>query len=158
MVKIDREGLQGASFGAMDALIMLMGMLIGFGLSYPQKNVVILAIVMTAIADAFANSTAFHVSEETEKFHKRREIWKATIFCFFATIGTFLIPLIPILFLEIKQGIFVSSAIVIVLLLCLGFFVGKFSGRDWKKLSVEYLIMGVIAAVVCYGVGQFLVI
>lgn len=158
MVKINKEGLQGASFGVMEALIMVTGMLIGFGLSYPQKNVVILAIVMTAIADAFANSAAFHVSEETEKFHKRREILKSTVFCFIATIGTFLIPLIPILFLEIKQGIFVSSAIVIVSLIGIGFFVGKFSGKNWKKLSIEYLIMGIVAAIVCFGVGQFLVI
>lgn len=137
---------------------MVTAMLIGFGLSYPNKGVILLAIVITAIADGFANSTAFHVSEETERFHSKKEVYKSTLYCFVSTIISFIIPIIPIIFLPLNLGIIIGVIIAFIMMILLGYFVAKIARRNWKKLSLEYLIMGIVAAIACYFVGQLIIL
>ena len=110
-MRFKKEGLQGATFGIMEGLVMVMGMLFGLGFSGVEKSVIILVILLTAFADGVANTSAFYVSEETETFHKRGEILKAALFTFVGTIIAFSIPLIPIILLPIFEAIIFGTIV-----------------------------------------------
>lgn len=148
------QGLQGASFGLMDGIIMIMGMLLGFGLSYPRRSMILLSIAMVGVSDGLANAAAFHVSEETEPYHQKREIHKAAALCFFATIFAFVLPSLPMLWLPIGNAIIVGELIAIILLIGVGIFVSEISHANMPRLVVEYAIMGILAAAACYGLGE----
>jgi hypothetical protein len=44
------------------------------------------------------------------------------------------------------------------MLILLGQFVGRVAKRHTTKLSIKYLIIGMVAAIVCYGAGQFIML
>ncbi|MGQ9468300.1 MAG: hypothetical protein ACUVTD_00475 [Nitrososphaerales archaeon] len=72
MDKSVTEGFQGISFGIMDELITTVGVLTGLGITTDQP-ITILGIVLTGLANSFANAAGIHVSQETEIHHGRRE-------------------------------------------------------------------------------------
>ncbi len=151
-----KEGLQGATFGIMEGLVMVMGMLFGLGFSGVEKSVIILVIILTAFADGVANTSAFYVSEETETFHTKREITKSALFTFIGTVIAFSIPMIPIMLLPLFEAIIAGTVVAAIMLVFLGYFVGKIANRNWKILSVKYLIIGMVATIITYLAGQFI--
>lgn len=155
IVDMNKEGLQGASFGLMEGTIMIMGMLIGFGFAYPRRSMILLSIAMVGIADGLANATAFHVSEETEIFHRVKEIHKATLFCFLATILAFFLPSIPMIFMQRMPAMIFGEIIAVCMLIGVGIFVAEVTKKDVSRLIVEYTIMGVLAAAASYALGAF---
>ena len=149
-----KEGLQGATFGIMEGLVMVMGILFGLGFSGVEKSAIVLLILLTAFADGVANTSAFYVSEETETFHSRKEILKSAFFTFIGTTIAFSIPIIPIILLPLFEAIIAGTVVASIMLIFLGYFVGKVANRNWKKLSIKYLVVGLIAAAVTYVAGQ----
>jgi len=149
-----REGFQGVSFGIMDAVITVLGVMIG--LSVTNNRFVLLIGVLTAgVADAFANAAGMHVAQETEIHHGKGEVFKSTIYCFFATLITVLILSLPIVLLPLKYSIYVSIGIGLSLLVGLGYFVSKIN-KKFKpyKLAAEYLIIGISVGIICYIIGS----
>ena len=62
------------------------------GLSATNNRLILLVGIITCgLADALGNAAGFHVSEETEEYHTRREVWKSTILCFLSTMIVFVI-------------------------------------------------------------------
>lgn len=149
-------GLGSLSFGIMEGLIMITGMLIGFGTSYPEKKIILLAVLTAAIADAFANSVAFHVSEETRRETTHRYALKAAGLCFVATFFATVIPVVPVLFLPVGTAVIVGGAIALVFMAILSNFVAKVSGRKPLPAIVEYVSYGAAAAVLCYLAGHLI--
>lgn len=148
-----REGFQGISFGVMDAVVTVLGVMIG--LSVTDNKVILLIGILTAgVADSFANAAGMHVAQETETHHGKREVFKSTIYCFFATLITVLILSLPIVLLPLGYSIYVSIGVGLSLLVGLGYFVSKIN-KKFKpyKLAAEYLIIGVSVGIVCYIIG-----
>jgi len=150
MKKKHKEGLQGATFGMMEGVVMVIAMLFGFVAAGLEREVMIIAIILTAFADGVANTSAFYVSEETETFHTRREILKSAFWTFVGTVVAFTLPVIPLLFLPVGQAVIGAVAIAILMFLFLGQFVGRIANRDPMILSVKYLVIGIVAALVAY--------
>jgi hypothetical protein len=157
MKKRDKEGMPGATFGVMEAVVMMLGVMTGLSAT-GNRFIVAIGLITAGLADAFANSVAFHVSQETETGRSQREVWRATFFTFIGTMVTVLIIIWPIIALPIKHAVIVSWAIGIVLLLLIGYFVSRITkNRSPYKLMIEYLAFGIIASVICYLLGRAVV-
>ena len=157
MTEKNKEGLQGATFGVMEATIMMLAVMMGLSAT-GNRFVVAIGLLTAGLADAVANAAAFHVSEETETVHTRREIWKSTIYTFLATLVTVAVLIWPVLLMEIKQAVITSWVIGVIILLCIGYSVSRLTKRAKPiKLMAEYLAFGILAAALCYGLGVLVV-
>ena len=150
---MEREGAQGISFGVMDAVVTVLGVMIGLSVAN-NKFVVLLGILTAGVADSFANAAGMHVCQETELIHTQKEVFKSTVYCFFATFITVLILSSPVLLLPLVYSVYVSVTIGLILLVGLGYFVSSINNRfKPHKLALEYLIIGVSVSIICYAIG-----
>lgn len=157
MTKRDKEGLQGATFGIMEATVMMLGVMTGLSVT-GNRFIVAIGLLTAGLADAVANSVAFHVSEETETIHTQREIWKSTFFTFLGTTLTVALIIWPIFLFPIKSAVTISWIIGIIILMGVGYFVSRITKREKAhRLMIEYVAFGVIAAGLCYGLGVLVV-
>jgi len=147
------NGVQGFTFGIMEGMVMVLGVLIGLSAASQPKTVLIIGTFLAGFSDALANAVGIHVSQETEA-RPRREVWKATIYCFLATIGATLIIVIPLAVLPTTLAIPVTWVIGVVSLAALGWYVSRFSRIPKSTLAFEYMSMGIVVSVVCFIVGQ----
>jgi len=148
-----REGFQGISFGVMDAVVTVLGVMIGLSVTN-NKLVLLIGILTAGVADSFANAAGMHVSQETEIHHGGREVFKSTIYCFFATLITVLVLSIPVLLLPLAYSVYISVGIGLMLLVGLGYFVSKINNKFKPyKLAAEYLLIGVSVSIICYFIG-----
>jgi VIT1/CCC1 family predicted Fe2+/Mn2+ transporter len=145
-------GYQGIAFGIMDGVITALGILMGLS-AFQNKLILFIGIIVTGIADAFANAAGMHVSEEMEKLHERYEVWKTTFYTFFSTVLVFMILGIPILFIQFSQAIFVSWFIGMFLLVWLGYFVS--GGKDKLKIIFEYVVAGIVISLISFLIGSY---
>jgi hypothetical protein len=151
------HGLQGMTFGMMDAIINVVGIIIGLSVM-GNKLAVFVAILVAGIANSLGNAAGFHVSEETEGIHTRKEVWKSTVLTFLGTFSVTILLLFPLLFLNLAGAVFSSVSIGIILLLILGFIVSRcldYDKRKMLKLMTEYLLMGIVVIIVAYYLGVF---
>ena len=81
---------------------------------------------------------------------------KSAGFTFVGTVIAFLLPVIPLVFLPVGEAVVASMAIAAILLLLLGQFVGAVAKRNRMMLSVKYLVIGIIAALVAYAAAYFI--
>lgn len=151
------HGLQGMTFGMMDAIINVVGIIIGLSVM-GNKLAVFIAILVAGIANSLGNAAGFHVSEETEGIHTRKEVWTSTILTFLGTFLVTIVLLVPLLFLDLVGAVFTSVSIGIFLLLLLGFIVSRclnYNRREMLKLMLEYLVMGIVVIIIAYYLGIF---
>jgi VIT1/CCC1 family predicted Fe2+/Mn2+ transporter len=152
-----KHGLQGMTFGMMDAIINVLGIMIGLSVM-GNRAAVFIAILIAGIANSLGNAAGFHVSEETEGIHTRKEVWLSTIMTFLGTFIATLILIIPILVFDLVAAVVTSVIIGVIMLLLLGFIVSKCSGYDKKKMAkimLEYLAMGIVVIIIAYYLGLF---
>lgn len=151
----ETNGMQGLAFGIMEGTILLMGLMLGLSVT-KSRTVTLIALLVTALADSFANSAGFHVSQEAEAHHKKREVWASTIFCFIGTFSVMSLLAAPIMFFKsYSNAIAISSAIAIVILGSLGVFVARHRHESALATALEYISIGVFVAVVCFFLGEF---
>ena len=73
-----------------------------------------------------------------------------------STIVGSLIPLIPFFIFSIKGAIVFSLVLSALVLFCVGALKAKLSIGNWKRSGFELMIIGIVAALVGYGVGFLL--
>ncbi len=84
--------------------------------------------------------------------HDKRPLAAALIVGVSALLGSF-IPLAPFLFLSIGTGIYVSIVISALTLFLVGAIKAKMTIGGWGKSGVEMAFIGIVSALVGYGVG-----
>lgn len=152
-----KDGVQGLTFGIMDGVITCLGVIMGLSAA-GSKFFLLLAVLSVGLADAMADAAAFHVGQETEKYHKKKEVRKATVFTFVGVFGGFLILGIPVMFFELGQAILVSGVMGMAILFLLGYWVATLNPDHHKgRLMWEYVAMGLFVAIVSYLVGRLAV-
>ena len=157
MNKSIKEGIQGSTFGVMEASIMMLGVLLGLAVT-GDRFIISLGLLTAGIADAFANAASFYVSEESEMIHTKKQIWKATTHCFIGTFLTVIAIAIPILLItNLVYAIIASFAVGLVIL----FFLGKYMAEKLKtktpaKTTVKYVLIGIFTAVICFIFARLL--
>ena len=154
--KKEMHGLQGMTFGAMDAIINVIGIVIGLGV-IGNKVAVVIGLLVAGIANSLGNSAGFHVSEETEGIHTRKEVWQSTLMAFVGTFATTFILLIPLLLFELSTAILICAGLGVVCIILLATIIGNISGftkRQTCKLMCEYVALAALVIVIAYFVGN----
>ncbi len=148
------EGLQGAAFGVTEAVIMMMGVMYALIVT-GDRQIVILGILASGVADALANSAAFHISEEAEAMHSHLEVWKSTLMCFFGTAVPVALFIIPLLVFPISLAMIIDGVFGLLLLALTGVYVGaKCKTKRGYWHIAEYTLMGIAVPLVCYIIGR----
>ncbi|MBW2987732.1 hypothetical protein KY336_04230, partial [Candidatus Woesearchaeota archaeon] len=153
-VKKHNEGLQGLTYGAMSSVIVVSAIIAGLSV-IENRLLLFLGVIITGVGDALADAAGFHVSEETELFHKQREVWKSTFFVFISKIVVVAILLAPILFLELHIATVISLIVALILIILISVMVCRVNKKFvcWK-LSLEYIFFAVVIVLISYGLGR----
>jgi len=146
---------QGAVFGFMEGIVMLMGVLIGLATT-GERRIAIIGVLVAGVADAFANTAGFFASEESEGIHTKREVTLASLYCLIATIVATIIIIIPLILLEMKTAIYISFIIAIITLTLIGIYISKQTKEKTWKAITKYLIIGVITAIATHYIGTLI--
>jgi VIT1/CCC1 family predicted Fe2+/Mn2+ transporter len=149
-------GVQGMTLGAMDAIINVIGIVVGLGV-IGNRTAVFIGILVAGIANSFGNAWGFHISEETENIHTRREVWMSTVMSFAGTLLSTVVLLLPVLLLPLTQAIFVTVIVGIGLIILIGLLVSRLKGLgkgDCCRLIVKYVSISILVIVIAYYLGQ----
>ena len=157
MVSERVHGIQGMTFGAMDAIVMVIGIVEGLGV-IGDRTTVFVGILIAGIANSFGNAWGFHISEETENIHTRREVWTSTILSFSGTFFSTLILLAPILLFPLSLAMWISVGTGVLMITLIGLFVGRIQGLGRSgciKMVLEYVSISLLVIAIAYYLGQF---
>jgi len=169
------EVFQGAAFGMMDGVILIVGLLIGVSEATANSKMVIVSGLVGGIANAFGNSIGFYTSESAERgeqirFHKERgqkledgyvhsheEVLASSALSFFATILALIFPIAPFFFIaDIGTAMIACVAISGIMLFALGAYIAKLNEECWWKSGLKYALLGFAGAAIAYFIGDFL--
>lgn len=146
----------GISFGLTSSVITTLGLMVGLHSGTHSGLVVMGAILIIAIADAFSDALGIHCSEESENKHTTKEIWESTIATFlskFVFTATFIVPL---LLFQLSIAIVVSVLYGLFLLGIFSFYIAKEQrAKPWKAV-LEHLIIAVMVIFVTHYVGDWI--
>ncbi len=148
----------GLSFGLTSAVITTLGLVVGLNASTSSQAIVLGAILIIAIADAFSDALGIHMSEESEGVHTPREVWTSTLSTFiskFVFALTFAFPFLLVPSLIDMQGAIIADVAWGFLLLAV------FSYRMAKRLNdnaahvvAEHLGVAILVIALTQAVGS----
>jgi vacuolar iron transporter family protein len=144
----------GLGFGLTSGTITTLGLMIGLYATTGSKLVLIGGILSIAIADALSDALGIHVSQETKKKSKKKDVWEATIATFASKFLFALTFLIPILLFELQTAIIISICWGIALIIASTIYLNK--KKDWKKQIIEHLGLAIAVILITFYVGQWI--
>lgn len=151
------DGVQGLTFGVMDGVITCLGVIMGLSAA-DNRFFLILGVLAVGFADALADAAAFHVGQETEKHHKKKEIRKSTVLTFIGVFSGFLILSVPILAFDLAVGVIGALIFGVILLGGLGRLVACINPKhSANRLMLEYISMGLAVSALTFIVGRLIV-
>ncbi len=155
--KDELNGFQGMTFGTIDAIINVLGIVIGLSV-IDNRLAVIIGLIASGIANSFGNAVGFHVSEEAEGIHTQKEVWKATFMSGFSTFAVTLILLVPLLLFAVKDAILITSSLGILFIIILSVLIGKAEKQkpaEIAKIAAEYVGICMAVVILSYYIGSF---
>jgi len=144
----------GLNFGITSAIITTLGLFIGLVSATNNKLIAISGILTIAIADAFSDALGIHLSEESDKKNKQKDIWQATITTFFTKLIIALTFLIPILLFSLQTAIIICIIYGLTLLSIFSYKIAKSRNDKPSKTIIEHLIIAIIVIALTKIIGQ----
>ena len=161
----DGVNLKDIILGGQDGLVNVLGVILGVAAATSDSRIVIIAGLSATFAESISMAAVAYTSSKAARDYykslkKYSEEYKnplkdAFIVGFAAIIGS-IIPLLPFFFLTINQGIITSFILSIIALFFVGAYQGKITNKSWKKSGLELALIGILAAVVSYFIGDLL--
>ena len=145
----------GFSFGLTSGIITTLGLMVGLSAGTHSKLVVIGGILTIAIADAFSDALAIHISEESENKHTHKEIWVATAATFLAKFVFALTFLVPVLFFELSIAIVISIIWGLSALSVFSYRMAREQRKHPLKVVGEHLGIAIVVIIATYYVGTW---
>lgn len=142
----------GFSFGLTSAIITTLGLMVGLQAGTQSQLAVVGGILTIAVADAFSDALGIHISEESEKENKPRQVWEATLATFLAKFFFALTFIIPVLLLSLNLAVFLS---VFWGFMCLGVF-SYFLAKKGKTKPGKVIFEHLLIAILVIGITRFL--
>lgn len=152
------EYLQSAMFGFNDALVSTTGVIVGVSTGTNNKQVVILAGMVTILVEALSMGAGQYLSAKSAAQLKASKNFHVPIvsgivmFCSYFLAG--LVPLLPIIVFPISYSRQVTIAAALIALFILGYAKGKFVHVSPLKSAIEIFIIGGLATIVGIVVGN----
>jgi VIT1/CCC1 family predicted Fe2+/Mn2+ transporter len=146
---------KGFSFGLTSGIITTLGLMVGLYSSTGSKLVIIGGILVIAIADALSDALGMHMSEESEKGSKSKEIWQSTLSTFIFKFIFALSFVVPILLFNLFTAIIISIVWGILLLTLFSYNLAKQRKKDPLGAILEHILIAIVVIVVTYFVGNW---
>ena len=157
---VKKEYLQSAMFGFNDALVSTTGVIVGISTGTNNKQVVILAGVVTILVEALSMGSGQYLSSKSahqlDKAAKSQVPLISGIIMFCAYFLAGLVPLLPILLFPMEYSRDVAIVASLIGLVVLGYAKGKIVDVSPWKSALEILIIGGMATAIGIVVGNIL--
>lgn len=147
---------KGLSFGITSGVITTLGMVVGVNASTSSRLAVIAAIISIAIADAFSDAVAMHVSEESEGVHTRKDVWEATMATFLTKFAFAMTFVIPIWFLALDLAVLVDIIWGLLIMTVFNIFLARSQEERVLRVVFEHLTIAIVVVLITYTAGSFL--
>ncbi|HLC58288.1 MAG TPA: VIT1/CCC1 transporter family protein [Candidatus Nanoarchaeia archaeon] len=164
--------------GGQDGLVNVLGLVLGVASATLNTNIVLISGIVATVAESVSMAAVAYTSSRAQKdyykslirddkkdknkvkhrlFLKESEepLKSAGVVGLSTVIGS-IIPLLPFFFFKVKNGIIISLIFSAIILFIVGVVKGKLTTGNWKRSGFELMIIGIIAALVGYGVGLLL--
>lgn len=162
MNKTYKEYLQSALFGFNDALVSTTGVIVGVSTGTSNKEVVVLAGVVTILVEAISMGTGQYLSSKSiHQLDKTKQIRVpiiSGIIMFVAYFLAGLVPLLPIIIFPISMSRNVAIIAALTGLFILGYAKGKIVKVSPIKSAAEIVIIGGIATAIGIVAGNLFAI
>lgn len=160
-MKIHEDYLRSTVFGFQDALVSTTGVIVGVAAGTQDKQIVLLAGIVTIMVEALSMGVGQYMSEKTvhqmDKTGKHTDsllIGGLTMYVSYFLGG--LIPLAPILLFRLPEASILSIVFALIGLFILGIVRAKIVKESPLKSAAEVLILGGAATGIGLLVGIFL--
>lgn len=159
--EIHEDYLRSVIFGFQDALVSTTGVIVGVAAGAGDRNVVILAGVVTIIVEALSMGVGQYMSEKS--VHQMDKTGRHTDNLFIVGILMFLsyflgglIPLAPVILMPLPLASTFTILFALTGLLVLGFVKAKLVKVDPFKSALEMFLLGGATTAIGLIVGNFL--
>lgn len=146
----DQLKLRDIILGGQDGLVNVLGVTLGIAAASGDTRLVLAGGLAATFAESFSMAAVAYTSSLTYE----RALLSSAIVGVSAVLGSF-IPLLPFFFLPVPQGIAVSLVISTLALFLLGVYKAKFFQKSFWKSGLEIAAIGIVSALIGYGVGTF---
>tara|TARA_B100001105_G_scaffold254255_1_gene249623 strand:+ start:434 stop:931 length:498 start_codon:yes stop_codon:yes gene_type:complete len=157
-----KEYLQSAMFGFNDALVSTTGVIVGIAAGTGDKDIVILAGVVTILVEALSMGSGQYLSLRSARQLDKKESFKmpaiSGIIMFISYFLAGLVPLLSVLIFPIEYSAYVAIAASLTCLLVLGYAKGKVVGASPLRSALEVFVIGGIATAIGLIAGNLLTV
>lgn len=147
---------KGLGFGLTSGIITTLGLIIGLYSGTHSKLVVLGGILTIAIADSFSDALGMHISQESERKHKQKQIWESTYATFLSKLIFALTFIIPILLFPLKTAVIFSIVWGLFLITVFSTYIAKLRKMRPMKAIKEHLLITALVIVTTYYIGVFI--
>lgn len=149
---IQKEYLQSAMFGFNDALVSTTGVIVGVSTGTNNKQVVVLAGIVTILVEALSMGSGQYLSSKSahqlEKSYALKVPILTGVVMFVSYFLAGLVPLLPIFLLPMEYSRNVAIVAALIGLFILGYLKGKVVKVSPIRSAVEILIVGGLATAI----------
>lgn len=142
----------GLGFGLTSGIITTLGLIVGVYFSTGSRLAIISGILTIAIADSFSDALGMHVSLESSKRNRPKDIWISTFSTFVAKLFFASLFVVPFWFLDMCSALIISIIMGIIGLGSYSYFISKVSGQKSFPAIFEHCAIGVLVVVIT-GIG-----
>lgn len=152
MKNIEKEYLQSAMFGFNDALVSTTGVIVGISTGTGNKEVVILAGIVTILVEALSMGSGQYLSSKSAHQLNKNETFRIPVISGLIMFGAYflagLVPLLSIILFPVNYGRNVAIISALIALLILGYVKGKIVNVSPVRSALEVFIIGGIATAI----------
>ena len=152
MIKVKKEYLQSAMFGFNDALVSTTGVIVGISTGTGNKQVVILAGVVTILVEALSMGSGQYLSSKSAHQLDRSDSFKVPLISGLIMFGAYflagLVPLLSIIIFPMSYSRDIAIVAALSGLLVLGYAKGRIVKVPPIRSAMEVLIIGGITTAI----------
>lgn len=158
-------------FGTNDALLTNIGIITGFTASLADRKLIIMAVLVDIFTSAFAMSFGTYLSRTSEDDYLKNSLdsqnkksldkvfanpYVAAAVMWVVYVISGFIPLLPFFFgLSPQNAAMAAVALGSITFLVVGIFKGKVTGTSLLKSAIQFFVIGTVAALIGYAIGNF---
>lgn len=158
MKNVQKEYLQSAMFGFNDALVSTTGVIVGISTGTGNKEVVILAGVVTILVEALSMGSGQYLSSKSAHQLDKSDSFRVPVISGFIMFAAYflagLVPLLAIILSPLSYGRNVAIVAALACLLVLGYVKGKIVKVSPLRSAAEVFIIGGIATAIGIIAGR----
>jgi VIT1/CCC1 family predicted Fe2+/Mn2+ transporter len=158
MENVQKEYLQSAMFGFNDALVSTTGVIVGISTGTMNKQVVILAGVVTILVEALSMGSGQYLSSKSAHQLDKSESFRVPVISGIIMFGAYflagLVPLLSIVLFPMDYARDIAIVAALACLLLLGYVKAKIVKVPPLKSALEVFIIGGLATIIGIVVGN----